>query len=378
MPTPEPGAWRVAHLTTVHARYDTRIFHKQCTSLAAAGYEVFLLVADGRGDETMQGVHIRDIGAAGGRFRRILFQPWRMWRAARRLGARLYHMHDPELLPIGVLLVGDKTDVVYDSHEDLPRQILTKHWIAKPLRTFVSACAEFAENFFVRRLSGVIAATPAIRNRFEKVNARVIEVCNYPTLSDVAVEAPKTARRSRVICYIGGVTESRGVMQMLDALRLLTDVRMVICGVMESPALYKRMLEHEVWQRVEYRGQVDRRGVRAALDESALGLVTLLPFPSYKEALPVKMFEYMAAGLPVVASDFPMWREIVDQAACGVCVDPTEPAQIARAIREVMDDPQRADAMSAAGRRAVAQLYNWDRQVINLTAMYQKLIGGNA
>jgi glycosyltransferase involved in cell wall biosynthesis len=374
MSIPERKPVRIAHLTTVHPRHDPRIFHKECASLASAGNEVFLLVADGGGDERLKDVQLLDIGAQRSRLLRILFQPWRMFRAARRLRAAVYHIHDPEMLPAATLLRWLGARIVYDAHEDLPRQVLTKDWVPKRLRGLTSWIVERIENFFARQLNGIVAATPAIAERFRRINPVVIEVRNYPILTDIAFSSGPRSRTSRVVCYVGGIAEARGVVQMLDALEFVPDIRFVLCGAMDNPEFESRLRNHKSWAKVDYRGVVDRAGVSRAFEESALGMVTLLPYPSYKESLPVKMFEYMAAELPVIASDFAFWREIVQPSGCGICVDPERPELIAAAIREILDDPARAAAMGASGRAAVVREYNWDQQAKNLLTIYQQIL----
>ena len=109
----------VAHLTSVHRRTDTRIFLRQCRSLVEAGYEVVLVVADGHGDTLVDGVRIQDVGQGQG-FRGRLGAALRVFRAARQLRAAIFHIHDPELLPVGWLLRRSGRIVVFDAHEDAP------------------------------------------------------------------------------------------------------------------------------------------------------------------------------------------------------------------------------------------------------------------
>jgi glycosyltransferase involved in cell wall biosynthesis len=117
-----------------------------------------------------------------------------------------------------------------------------------------------------------------------------------------------------------------------------------------------------------------RDGVREVMARSRAGLVTLLPLPSYLDSLPIKMFEYMSAGLPVIASDFPLWRGIVQAHACGLCVDPEDPAVIAQAIAQVLADPAAAQAMGQAGQEAVHAHYHWPRAQAELLALYRSLL----
>ena len=106
-----------------------------------------------------------------------------------------------------------------------------------------------------------------------------------------------------------------------------------------------------------------------------IGLVTLAPRPNYLESYPTKLFEYMASGVPVVASDFPLWRKIVEDAGCGLLVDPQKPEAIAKAMDWLFEHPNQAADMGAAGRRAAHRTYNWQSEADKLLALYEKMEG---
>lgn len=364
----------VVHVTTVHPRGDLRIFGKECRSLRAAGFDVIEVVGDGLGDATVDGIRIVDIGPApAGRIARMRRQPARALAVIRALRPALVHLHDPELLPVGVRLAREGIVVVYDAHEDVPRQILTKHWIPAALRPWIARVFERYENFQVRRLSAVVGATPHIVERFSRVAPRFLAVANYPFADELVPPAGGTPRE-RAVCYLGTIMRSRGALEMLRALALLPGVTLHLAGTFEDETLEAAMRAEPGWAQVQFHGRVGREAVRALLARSSVGLVTLLPMPSYVDSLPVKLFEYMAAELPVVVSDFPLWRGIVQGADCGLCVDPTRPEAIAEAIARLLADPQAARRMGAAGRRAALAHYQWAPQAEALAALYRELL----
>jgi glycosyltransferase involved in cell wall biosynthesis len=104
------------------------------------------------------------------------------------------------------------------------------------------------------------------------------------------------------------------------------------------------------------------------------GLLLLHPLPSYVDSLPIKLFEYMAAGIPVICSDFPLWREIVETSHCGVCVNPSDTDAAADAIRKLVNNPAYAAEMGANGRKAAVARYSWDSQADLLKRFYQSLL----
>jgi glycosyltransferase involved in cell wall biosynthesis len=374
---------RVIHVTTVHPRDDIRIFRKECVSLARAGYEVVQVVSDGQGNATVDGVRIVDIGARPqGRVLRMLRQGRSALAAVRRemVASTLVHIHDPELLPLAATLAREGVPVVYDAHEDVPRQILTKQWIPAVLRPWVSSHFERYENRQVQALAAVAAATPHIAARFEPVARRSVAVCNYPFLDELAppllpAGGARAAPRERAVCYVGGLMRTRGLLQMVQAVALVPGLRFIVCGAFEDAAFEAQLRAEPGWAQVEYRGQVGRAEVRQVLARSRAGLVTLLPLPSYVDSLPIKMFEYMSAELPVVASHFPLWQGIIESHGCGVCVDPSDVNAIAQALRAIVDDTACVAAYGRAGRAAVMSRYHWPVAERELLALYALLVG---
>jgi len=352
-----------------------RIFRKMCVSLAAAGYDVRLVVADGLGDATVQGVRIRDVGVARGRGNRILRTPGRVLAAALEEPADLFHFHDPELLGTGLKLKQRGQRVVFDSHEDVPRQILHKPYLPGPIARFVSVGFESYQESVVRRLDGVVAATPYIRDLFRTKTPHVVDVSNFPLQDELFVQ-DAWGSKSREICYIGDVSGIRGIVELAEAMGVVASGAVLnLCGEFPDRALQARVRALEGWQRVREHGVLDRAGVRGVLARSLAGVVTLHPVPNYVHSQPIKMFEYMSAGIPVIASDFPLWRDIVIGNDCGVVVDPMQPRQIAAAIDRLVADPAEARRLGENGRRAVQERYSWEAEVPSLLRFYRGVLG---
>lgn len=364
----------VAHLTSAHPRYDSRIFIKQCRSLAANGYDVSLVVADDRGDEVRDGVTIADVGRKSGRLGRMLVTTGEVYRKALVLDADAYHIHDPELIPVGVRLKHHGKHVIFDAHEDVPKQLLNKPYMG-PLRLRALAGAfSIFERFACSRFDGLVAATPFIRDKFEPINARTVDVNNFPVLGELESVVP-WGDKANEVCYVGGIAAVRGIREVVAAMdRVKNGVRLNLGGTFNEPALEAEVQGQPGWARVNALGFLDRAGVRGVLGRSLAGLVTLHPIPNYLEALPVKMFEYMAAGIPVIASDFPLWRQIVDGNACGICVNPLDPVAIAKAIDILARDPDLARRMGENGRKAVEGKYNWSREEDKLLRFYREVL----
>lgn len=366
-------ATHVVHLTTVHARYDTRIFLKECCSLARNGYRVSFVVADGNGDEENNGVSIVDVGCSRGRLERMVKAARRVLNAALVLDGEIYHLHDPELLPVGLTLKKWGRKVVFDAHEDLPRQILSKPYLNKPTKLLLSCLLRYFEIWACRKFDAIVAATPFIRDKFLSINPRSLDVNNFPILEELCSEE-KSLEKMHQICYVGGISTIRGIFEMVKAMGLLNSrVRLKLGGLFTEPKVYLETKTLKGWSLVDELGFIDRPSVKQVMSKSIAGLVTLHPVENYLDALPVKMFEYMSSGIPVIASDFPLWREIVLGNDCGLCVDPMDPAAIAGAIDFLASHPDEARRMGENGKLAVHERYNWAAEEIKLLALYADL-----
>jgi glycosyltransferase involved in cell wall biosynthesis len=364
----------LVHLTSAHPRYDTRIFQKQCCSLAEAGNQVTLIVADGKGDEIKNHVEIRDVGSSKGRFDRIRNAPRRVFYEACKFDADLYHLHDPELIPIGMKLKRLGKRVIFDSHEDVPQQMLGKPYLNKPLLWVLSKSLALYEAAACAKFDGVLAATPFIRNKFQRINRRTSDVNNFP-LSHEFENVCSWAEKRREVCYVGGIAKIRGIQEVCAAMALLKSrARLNLAGAFCEPALENQLKSSASWQRVNSLGFLDRDSVREVLSRSMAGLVTFLPLTNHIDAQPNKMFEYMSAGIPVIASDFPLWREIIQGNDCGILVDPLDPSAIAHAIDYLVSHPEEAHRMGKNGRIAVETKYNWTMEEKKLLAFYDNIL----
>lgn len=362
---------RITHLTSAHPRGDVRVYHKMCRTLAAAGHEVSLIVADGLGDDVMDGVRVFDVGAPTGRANRVMSVPRKLRGLATALQPDVCHLHDPELLPAGLALKKAGFRVIFDSHEDVSKQIMSKHYLPGPLRRPAGVLwRKFFEDRICSQLDGVVAATPAIGDRFTDVARRLAVVRNYPLLT----EFPSVTTRmsaGRVVCYLGAISTTRGLLELVDAVGLARSrPTLLLAGSCREPGLLEIARRKPFWSQVQEFGSLDRIGVAQLLGRAAVGMVTLHPTPNHLESLPIKMFEYMAAGLPIIASDFPVWRDIVDRFQCGLLVDPLDSASIARAIDRLLDDPATAYAMGERGRRAIEAELNWESEAAVLSELY--------
>ncbi|GAB4297330.1 MAG: glycosyltransferase family 4 protein [Marinilabiliales bacterium] len=362
---------KICHFTSVHGRYDIRIFHKECVSLSKK-YDVMLIVADGKGNEVKDGINIIDVGIDNSRLARIKKTPKRIYKILKDSDYSVYHFHDPELLPIAKKLIKRGKKVVYDVHEDVPRQILAKYWIPKFLRKLTSYIFEKYENKIARNLSYIVTATPFIRDRFLKNNPNTIDINNFPIINEFKTINTST-EKEKAICYIGGITKIRGIKNIVKAIDNC-DCILYLAGEFDNDGLKEELKELAGWNQVKELGWINRDEVKLIAEKSVAGLVTFLPVPNHLDALPNKLFEYMSAGLPVIASDFKLWREIIEKHNCGICVDPENINEISNAINKLLDDKEMARILGENGRKAVETVYNWNIEENKLYMCYNVIL----
>ena len=367
---------KVAHLTSAHPDGDVRIFHKECVTLAKAGYNVSMILP-GTTTRNEKGVHIISFPSVpGSRLLRAIRTVNAVFAEALKINADIYHLHDPELLRIAIKLKRKGKIVIYDAHEDLPRQVLAKSYIPKFLRKTISRWVEKYENRKVSGIDGVVAATPFIRDRFLKINKNSVDINNYPILEELDSPVDFNLKSANEICYVGNITVVRGVKEIVQSLPG-TKARLLLAGKFEDSELKANIEREPGWKQVEYFGFVDRQQVKDVYRRARAGLVTLYPIINYLDALPVKMFEYMAAGIPVIASDFPLWKQIIEDNNCGLCVSPKDPKALAAAINALLNDEQNCIRLGHNGKQAVRNKFNWTIESEKLIAFYQGLIKKN-
>jgi glycosyltransferase involved in cell wall biosynthesis len=363
----------IVHLSTYPAD-DIRVFQKACKSEIADGYQVTQIVCHDH-DEIVDGVRIRALPSPKGRISRMVGLSWKMYREGKRQNADIYEFHHPDLIPAGLLLKLSGKRVIYDTREFYPDKILSMRWIPAKLRPFISAGFGIYE-----RITSAVWDHVLVADRYsaKAFTGRPISVVpNYPLLTPVEGVATKQTKKFKLI-YVGGLSEERGLGVMLKIAELLRDhnVDLELMGTCPLSDDEKRI---RAVTNVRYLGNQNLRAVYQHIAEADLGLLLLQPVPAYAYAgeNTLKLFEYMWCGLPLVSSDFPNLRQIIDPAQCGICIDPCNAERAAAAIMNLLDQPELRQQMGANGRDAVLRAYNWPAASKVLSQVYKNVLSGN-
>jgi glycosyltransferase involved in cell wall biosynthesis len=363
-------------MTTVHPRADTRIFLKYCKTYARDLGECSLIVADGKGAAHDGSVNIYDIGKSKSPLLRVIFGSQRALKQALAIKCDIYHLHDPELVFVGLLLRAFKKTVIMDIHEDAPAQMKDKHYLNPFLRVLLSLSLSLLEKISFPFFSGLVGATPHIKVLYQKYNKNVIGIYNYVLLSELTND-----RRKRVeelpnkVCFVGGIEEKRGILNLVDALPYVNGGVELILGGNFPDKDFKVVLEKSKgWEFVDFRGYLSREDMNQVFKECLIGVVPFLPAENHINSLPNKIFEYMGAGLPVLGSNFVYWEKLIDDNGVGSCVDTCDSLLIAETMNLMLKDRAGLKKMGDTGANLVREKYNWDSQMDSLKAFYRHVI----
>ncbi|HNS20522.1 MAG TPA: glycosyltransferase family 4 protein [Sedimentisphaerales bacterium] len=375
---PKPRRAKVCVLTSVHIPFDGRVFHKEARSLAKAGYEVVLIARHDK-EETVGGVRVVPLAEPRNRLQRMTKVLWRLYRLAVQENADVYHFHDPELIVVGLLLKLWGKKVIWDVHEHYPNAIRDKYYLSKPLRRVISKSFDLFERAAVGFFDYVIYTTPVVGTRYQRMKVRSGRIENYPIveLSQAFARDPQEK-----IIFLGGMSPIRGLVQVIEAFSLVSKKHpsweLCLVGVYHPKSFEQELKDLAdrlgVATNVKFLAWVPYEEKERLSSQASMGIITYLPYSNNTSCLPNKLFDYMLVGLPVIASDFPLYREVVEPARCGVLVDPSRPDQIAQAMEHLIEHPQEAREMGQRGRRAVLEKYNWEKESERLLSIYDQVL----
>ncbi|MFS0879513.1 glycosyltransferase family 4 protein [Metabacillus niabensis] len=370
---------KICVLTTVHQAYDGRIYHKQCKSLKKAGYDVTLLAP--KPDKMIKddGINLIPIEKPKNELKRFL-HAFKVFKLAKETKADLYHFHDPELIPVGVLLrIFTRKPVIFDVHEHYPNAIMSKKYLKSWLKKPIRLAYEIIEKLSLPILSGVIYTTEEIGKRYKSYTSCKIE--NYP-LTDMFPPLQKVKGDHHTLLYLGGITRIRGIEELIAGFAKVAierpEAKLLFVGGFESDSfereIKQKVKEHHLEEKVQFKGKVPYEQIEGYLSTASIGIIPYLPVPNHLVCLPNKLFEYMAAGVAVISSDFPHYRKVVESSSSGLLIDPESPQSIATAMISLLDDATLTDEMGQNGRVAFETKYNWNSEEKKLVAFYRKIL----
>jgi glycosyltransferase involved in cell wall biosynthesis len=366
--------------------HDTRV-EKEARTLVEAGHRVSVVADAAAGlpeGETRDGFEVHRVARRGPQIPglRFVIHELRLARHLRLLNPTVLHAHDTNaLVPVAAAAARGRIPYVYDAH-DL--------WLGRPRRErgrlYFALSQLFyglVERLLIPRAAAVFTVSPPIvghlRRRYRLPVVHLVP--NYPEVGDQVERREMRDLRGGdaidparpVVLYLGGLMAGRGLERLVDAIGLMPDAQLVLLGGgVEKGMLLDRA--EAIGASVHVLGPVAPELVEAYAATADIGVSPIVASClNYRYSLPNKLFQYMAAGIPVVASDFRQVRDVVEGAGAGVVVDTTRPEAIARAIGRILADPDQAATMGARGRAAVTDRYNWSNAAAVLRAAYEAI-----
>lgn len=368
----------ILHISTVHGRYDTRILLKECLSLKKSGYNVFLLVVDCMEDETFEGVKIQNLNSKRNtisRFRRMLLFPIVAFRRIIIIKPSVVHFHDPELMLLGLWLRFFGFKVIYDIHDELDEQILHKTYLPVYLRTVLSRALYFFEQFTAKFMSGIVVVNDKMQKKYWRLweKNRVVIVENFPVFLDTYFN-DSMIQDDVGFVFLGNISKARGLEKVLKLNQNLEKpLKFRVIGPVQDPE-YQRALSPLLSSKgVDYLGRKENREAQTLIRGAIAGLLIYDPLPNYIQTFPVKMFEYLINGIPLIASNFELWKQFVDKYNCGIVVDPNDNNSIVEALLYAFYHKEEMRTMGMNGMKAVQSFYSWSFSEKKLIAFYKNI-----
>ncbi len=345
-------------------------------SLSEAGYEV-CLVAPGVEDHERNGVQIYGVPANTNRFKRVLCTAFiHVFKKAKQLKADVYHFHDTELIPVGLMLriLGKK--VIYDVHENSAAAILSRAYVKNRMsKIFLSKCISFLERRSARYFSAIVTARPDISDLFKKHKHFTLRnfpiLPKYEQIQDVDIEKTKAA-----VIYVGGMTEIRGVTQLINAFEKMDEAELWLLGFFGTADFEQKCRSLGGWKNVRFIGSVEADEIFGYIKKADIGIVTFLPVPNHITTLATKPFEYMACGLPMIMSDFEYWRNFFQDSS--LYVDPANEEELIAVIKKLLSDKSLMESMGKKNLELTMNEYNWQKESKVLLSAYDFVLKGTS
>lgn len=294
-------------------------------------------------------------------------------RKSNDIDAEIIQFHDPIFLLFTNSLKKRGKKIIFDSHEFYGLQIKEKEYLPKVVRNFISKIYKRIEKFYCCRIDAVIqVCTINGSDYFLNRASKSIIIPNMVDLHKMnLIDVPNRKRQTAI--YVGALAYNRGISHLVKA-SAYSKVSLQLVGKLNED--YKRELQRlPEFTNVDFTGFINANDIPSVLANGLVGISTLLNIGQYNQidTLPTKVYEYMLAEMPVILSNTPYNKKMVDKYRFGLCVDPSNPKEIGEAINYLYENPKISEEMGKNGRVAVQKELNWSTQEEKLIEFYSSL-----
>ncbi len=370
-----PKPIRICHLSSVHKANDTRLFYRECVTLAKY-YETYL-VAVGDSDGEWYGVKVKAIPQHTSRLMRFLFGIPHVLIRGIRVNASVYHFHDPELILVGLIFRFLGKKVIYDIHEDVAKLIALKTWVVFP--GIVASVYKLLEAICLPFFH-LVVSEDAYKQLYNAHTTHIIH--NFAFIEKLDSYRRNLRNTSDLnLFYIGSIDELYCIFESLESIYLLKlrgyNPKVSMVGFV-SPRIEKQIenlpFYNLIKNNITFYGYLSaEEGFQYSVDCS-IGLCLVSKNANSYESYPRKMFEYMGVGLPLITSDFPLYKKVIEKYNCGLCIKGNSAIAIADAIEVLIKDQTLRNTMSANGIKTALEHYNWEKESKSLLSLYEKIL----
>lgn len=381
---------KICMLSIAHGPYDDRIYYKETLSLSKK-YSNIYIIAPCR-DEDNDNVHeeneirVLPLNTSGSKLRRFLNIATAI-RMIHKIKPDICHFHEYEFIfGLPLLRLLSKCRIIYDVHEAYPEMVEQSRKVPASIRPYVAKFVDITERVLSRMTDYVITADNNIAERFNRLR-NVTVIFNYPRLNlfepdkDRLIKLNKRYESRIPIIYQGSMSEERGLFKMIDAMYILMrekpEIILLLVGEMDE-ALLKKTTEQiqfkNLQNHIDIVGWVSHKDVVNYICVSKIGLAPLLPTKKFMKNIPIKQFEYMACGIPVLGADLPPIASYINSSGCGRVFDSTSADALADGVIKILESESEWKRMSQAGKKAVRDVWNWDKMEEKLFMVYENII----
>ena len=369
---------KVVHMTSVHSPFDVRIFHKECKSLHNAGFDVSLVAPHDK-DEVVDGIKILAVPKSKNRLWRMIKTTWQVFRRALKENASIYHFHDPELIPVSLLLKLLGKKVIYDIHEDYVTSIKSKEYLNKTLRFVLAIVFNYFERFCSFCFTNIIAEKYYLYrfpNSVEILNYQILSTLNNNNISKIKSKQKDCTNYN--LLYTGSISEYRGALIYAAIPEFISNISVHLIGYC-SETLYNKLNNNDINNKLNIIGRnryVPFEDIVKQYNSKQwlCGLAIFPHNPHYHKKILGKFYEYMYMNIPIVCSDFPVWKEFIEHNKCGIVVDQGDMDSITKAIDWLKKHPDEAKQMGENGHNAVVTKYNWENEEKKIISLYRSVL----
>ena len=377
-------------LLTNSFKPDPRVL-KEAVSLQNFGFNITILCWDRQAElkpeETLPSgvtvIRIQNIPSSYGIGLLQLSRIPRFWLAIQQylkdIKPQLIHCHDFDTLPAGLWFgLIHRIPVIYDAHEYYAE--LVKPRVQGIIGWLLHNIINLGEKLGAHLSRAVVTVDDTLATIYQKQNPHVIVLGHYPEKRLALQSNPVFTRPILSLIYAGRLSVDRGILIYADMVQILHDkgipIRLILAGVFTPESEKQIFFDYakDITSLINYVGWIPYDRIAQVYHDIDIGLAVLLPEPRYVAATPVKLFEYMACGLPVIASSFPSITAIVNDANCGLLINPS--ADLSEAINTIVvwwKNNTIPQTLGESGRQAILSKYNWENQINQLVELYQDL-----